>query len=67
MCCYRPIVLHYGLWDQIRVDFGREFSLMLSIQQRLAHLRHDCCKEAYVQSPPNKVSKDRFSVILSAL
>ena len=26
---YRPIILQYGLWDQVRVDHGREFYLCL--------------------------------------
>ena len=59
----RPIVIQYGLWDQIRVDKGREWILMLHIQETLAHLQstskqvctivlstmlaHLVCKESY--------------------
>lgn len=36
---YRELVIHYGLWDQLRVDQGKEWHLMLFIQEQLAHLR----------------------------
>ena len=29
----RPIVMEYGLWDQIRIDQGKEWILMLFIQE----------------------------------
>ena len=28
----RPILLQYGVWDQVRVDSGREFALTLFVQ-----------------------------------
>ena len=31
-CLFRPLLLKEGLWVQVRVDHGREFSLMLSVQ-----------------------------------
>ncbi|KAF0023447.1 hypothetical protein F2P81_024077 [Scophthalmus maximus] len=36
---YRPAVLSYGLWDQVKVDCGREFYLMLFMQEKLAEYR----------------------------
>ena len=32
---YRKAILEYGLWDQVRVDHGREFYLVLYIHERL--------------------------------
>lgn len=32
---YRDCVLRYGLWDEIRVDHGREFYLTLYVQEQL--------------------------------
>ena len=47
-CCYnmlemyfsREMTLSYGLWDQIRVDYGKEFYLMLYVQEILAQYRN---------------------------
>ena len=44
---YRNIVIEHGPWDQLRVDHGREWFLILSIQQSLAHLRNDTTKSPY--------------------
>lgn len=30
---YREMTLTYGLWDQVRVDHGKEFHLMLYVQE----------------------------------
>ena len=32
---YLPTVVKDGLWDQVRVDYGREFYLVLYIQEKL--------------------------------
>ena len=45
--CCREVVTKFGLWDQIRVDCGREWYLTLYINETVAHLRNDT----------NKVSK----------
>lgn len=52
---YREIVTQYGLWNQIRVDHGREWFLMLFGQQHLQHLRHDTSKPPFVQTSSKKV------------
>ena len=36
---FRNTVLEYGLWDQIRVDHGNEFYLLLYIQEKLRENR----------------------------
>lgn len=35
----RPLLLSEGLWEQIWVDHGREFALIISVQQSLASLQ----------------------------
>jgi hypothetical protein len=35
MLCYRDALVKYGLWDQLRVDHGREFNLSLYVQDHL--------------------------------
>jgi hypothetical protein len=47
MVCFRPILLQYGLWDHIRVDHGKEWVLMLYVQEHLAHMRRN------VERPPH--------------
>ncbi|XP_019859201.1 PREDICTED: uncharacterized protein LOC109587405 isoform X2 [Amphimedon queenslandica] len=47
---YRPILSEYGLWDQIRVDQGKEWYLMLFIQEQLAHLRHNTQRPPHLQT-----------------
>ncbi len=47
---YRSACLEYGLFDQIRVDYGREFYLILYQQNNLAHLRSNVSRPAYIQT-----------------
>lgn len=55
--CYdsENIILTYGLWDQIRVDHGKEFYLMLFIQEVLAHLRRNVSRAPHMQSTSRQV------------
>ncbi|XP_049325996.1 uncharacterized protein LOC125785859 [Astyanax mexicanus] len=53
---YRNSVLQHGIWDQIRVDHGREFFLTLFIQEKLAGLRFNTDRQAYIQSHSTQVS-----------
>ena len=39
ICLFWPLLLKEGLWVQVGFDHGREFSLMLSVQQGLAGFR----------------------------
>ena len=43
---YKPILVEYGLFDQIRVDYGKEWTLSLFVQESLAHLRHSVSEAA---------------------
>ena len=49
-CLFRPLLLKEGLWVQVRVDHGREFSLMLSVQQGLASFRVRQDRVPYLQT-----------------
>ncbi|KAE8296624.1 hypothetical protein D5F01_LYC05385 [Larimichthys crocea] len=47
---YRSAVLQYGMWDQIRVDHGREFFLTLFMQEKLAGYRNNTERQPYLQT-----------------
>ncbi|KAI7793865.1 uncharacterized protein LOC130545384 [Triplophysa rosa] len=47
---YRPAVIHYGMWDQLRVDYGKEFYLCLYMQERLSEYRYNQQREPYLQT-----------------
>ncbi|XP_068747843.1 uncharacterized protein [Montipora capricornis] len=47
---FRSVVLTYGMWDQLRVDMGREFCLMLFIQDVLKEHRRNPSRLPYIQS-----------------
>ncbi|XP_051536623.1 uncharacterized protein LOC127430693 isoform X1 [Myxocyprinus asiaticus] len=46
---YRPAVTCYGMWDQLRVDHGKEFYLCLYMQER-SEYRHNQQREPYRQT-----------------
>ena len=48
---YRPMVLRYGLFDQIRVDHGKEFYLTLYQQDNLAQFRRNTSRRPFIQTP----------------
>jgi len=52
----REIIREFGLWDQIRVDCGREWNLMLFMQEHLSHLRNDPSKPPHLRSSSKNVS-----------
>ncbi|KAI7807115.1 uncharacterized protein LOC130558662 [Triplophysa rosa] len=47
---FRPAVLAYGMWDQVRVDHGKEFYLTLFMQELLTSHRHNLEKRPYLQT-----------------
>jgi len=51
----RDAVTTHGLWDQLRVDHGREFYLMLYIQEKLRCNYGPPDIHPYVQSPSTEV------------
>lgn len=48
---YRKLTLEYGLFDEVRVDHGREFYLMLYIHEKLRERRGNREVVAYRQTP----------------
>ncbi|XP_056281865.1 uncharacterized protein LOC130201159 isoform X1 [Pseudoliparis swirei] len=51
---YRSAVMEYGMWDQVRVDHGKEFYLTLFMQEKLASHRHNTERPPYLQTPSTK-------------
>lgn len=47
--------MEFGLWDQIRVDQGKEWVLMLYVQETLAHLRRNTSRAPHLQSTSKQV------------
>uniref|UniRef100_A0A1X7TGN1 Uncharacterized protein n=1 Tax=Amphimedon queenslandica TaxID=400682 RepID=A0A1X7TGN1_AMPQE len=47
---YRGLLFDYGMWNQLRVDKGREWFLMLFIQEKLCNLRGNTSIPPYLHS-----------------
>ena len=47
---YRPILVQYGVWDQLRMDHGTEFNLVITVQQSISHYRNDQHRHPVLQS-----------------
>lgn len=47
---FRPALIKYGLWDQLRVDHGQEFVLCIFIQELLKEYRHDKHRQPWRQT-----------------
>ena len=52
----RPAVLEYGMWDQIRVDHGNEFYLLLYVQEKMANYRTNLGRVPFIQTMSKEVS-----------
>ena len=52
---YRPLVLEYGVWDQVRVGHGKEWILTLFVQEKLAHLRRNTSQAPHLQTTSKQV------------
>ena len=57
ICC-RKLVEEFGLWDQIRVDYGTEWALILHVQNLLSEHRNDPTLAPYVQTSSRQVNYD---------
>ncbi|XP_076141359.1 uncharacterized protein LOC143123987 [Alosa pseudoharengus] len=51
---YRAAVASNGMWDQIRVDHGREFFLSLYVQEKLSQHRFNTNRLPYKQTTSSK-------------
>ena len=47
---FRPLLQSQGLWDQVRVDHGTEFTLIITAQQHLSNCRLNQSREPVLQS-----------------
>lgn len=52
----RKAIIENGLWHQLRTDHGREFYLMVEIQNYLRSIRGPSNILPHVQSPSTEVS-----------
>ena len=52
---YSSVLHTYGLWDQVRVDQGKEWILMLYVQELLAELRTNVHRAPHLQSTSKQV------------
>ena len=53
------------MWNQIRVDKGREWYLMLFIQQKLSLYRSDPTKPAFLQTSSTQVTLIKLNAVNS--
>lgn len=53
---YREICIKHGVWDQIRVDYGNEFMLMLYLQHKVQEFRNNKDRRPFVQTSSRMVS-----------
>lgn len=53
-CLHRPLLLHYGLFDQLRVDHGTEFCLCIFVQELLKNRRGDTSRAPWRQTTSTK-------------
>ena len=51
----RVAVLSYGLWDQLRIDHGREFYLTIYIHNRIREIYGRQDITAFRQTPSTQV------------
>ena len=53
--CFKMLVNQYGLWDQLRVDHGTEWALILYVQNILSGYRNDTSRLPYIQTSSRQV------------
>lgn len=47
--------MRYGIWDQVRMDHGKEYYLMLAVQEHVKDLRNNTRKHPYLQIQSKQV------------
>ncbi|KAK5913377.1 hypothetical protein CgunFtcFv8_007915 [Champsocephalus gunnari] len=55
---YRHTVITEGMWDQVRVDHGKEFYLSLYMQEKLAQYRQNQERQPYRQTKSTHLLQD---------
>ncbi|KAK7922224.1 hypothetical protein WMY93_009126 [Mugilogobius chulae] len=51
---FRPALVSYGMWDQVRVDHGKEFYLCLYIQEKLSEYRYNTDRPPFLQTKSSR-------------
>jgi hypothetical protein len=51
----RKTIIEEWLFDQVRVDHGKEFYLTLFVQEKMAHLRTNLTRDPHRQTESKKV------------
>ena len=59
---HRLLLMEYGIWDQLCVDHGNEWVLMLFVQEKLAHLRYNISKP-----PPPSTNNTQTSMFVPSV
>ena len=54
-------MLQYGVWDQVRVDHGKEWTLLLFVQELLAHLRTNTNRAPHLQTTSKQVTRHNYN------
>ena len=57
---FRPAISKYGLWNQLRIDHGQEFSLCIFVQDLLKNYRQSTEKEPWKQTTSTQNVIERF-------
>ena len=52
---FRPALLRYGLWEQLRVDHGQEFNLCIFVQDLLKDRRNVRNRQPWKQTPSTQI------------
>ena len=58
------MILEYGLWDQFRTDYGKEWNLMLYINESLSHMRNDPSRPPHLQTSSKQVTVCIIPIVL---
>lgn len=67
MTVRRAAVEEYGLWDQLRVDHGREFYLLLFVQEKIRRRFGSSGVLPYIQTRSTEVTLHLASLVPKAL
>lgn len=57
-------MLQHGMWDQVRVDHGKEWTLLLFVQELLAHLRTNTNRAPHLQTTSKQVNNNIIIITL---
>ena len=53
-------MIRYGVWDQVRTDHGKEFYLVLFIQDMIKKHRYNTSRQPFIQTQSKQASIHQF-------